>query len=60
MKARRRKIAHDCPNGAKGWSDAEIRMNSCRRCGQPLFLDKIAFAQGPERTSVRIPTNQER
>ena len=29
-------VTHICPNGAKGWSDVEIRLNSCRRCGQPL------------------------
>jgi len=29
-------ITHVCPNGAKGWSDTEVRLNSCRRCGGPL------------------------
>ena len=49
-------IDHVCPNGAKGWSDVEIRLNSCRRCGGPLDSRRIALAQGPRRSQIRVPT----
>lgn len=54
------RIQHTCPEGAREWTEAEKHLNSCRRCGQPLYPGRTALAQGPERDVMVIRSGRRR